>query len=144
MEINKDEKIILLGQNGSGKTTLIKLIMGFYLDYEGEIFINEIELRNINTKALLSQISTLFQDFAKYEATIRENIGYSNLDILNNDSKIREAVYRFNLKEILEKNDNNIDIQLGNWFDNGINLSMGQWQKIAISRTFVKKVVYIY
>lgn len=87
LHINKNEKIAILGMNGSGKTTLIKLIMGFYRNYEGNILINGIEVRDIEKESLLREISTLFQDFVKYEASFRENISYSNLDIMNEDEK---------------------------------------------------------
>lgn len=112
--------------------------MGFYSDYEGSILINGIELKNIDKKSLLNQISTLFQDFVKYEATFRENIAYSNLSIINNDTKINKIANKFSFKHLIEKNEKKLDTQLGTWFDNGINLSAGQWQKIALARAFAK------
>lgn len=139
LEVNRDKKIAIVGMNGSGKTTLIKLIMGFYTDYEGDIFINGIELRNIDRESLLKNISTLFQDFVKYEATFRENIAYGNLEIMNDDEKINAVSKKFNLLDIIEKQEKNLDTQLGVWFDEGINLSMGQWQKVALSRAFAKQ-----
>lgn len=139
LEINKNKKIALLGVNGSGKTTLIKIIMGFYTDYSGEIFINSINLKDIDRDDLLRRISTLFQDFVKYEATFRENIGYSNFTIMNSDKKLYDISNRFNLTDIILKNERKLDTQLGTWFDDGINLSMGQWQKVALSRAFAKK-----
>lgn len=138
LEITKNKKIALIGMNGSGKTTLIKLIMGFYSDYEGTILINGIELRQIDKESLILQISTLFQDFVKYEATIRENIGYSNFNIIDKDGEIYEIAKKFNLNSIIKQKDRKLDTQLGTWFDDGVNLSMGQWQKIALSRAFAK------
>ena len=138
LEINKSRKIAIIGMNGSGKTTLIKLIMGFYTDYEGSILINGIELRQIDKESLHSDISALFQDFVKYEATFRENIAYGNLEIMNDDEKINLISEKFNLVEIIEKYEKKLDTQLGAWFDNGVNLSMGQWQKVALSRIFAK------
>lgn len=85
LTIKRGEKIALVGKNGSGKTTLIKLLMGFYNDYEGNIYIDGIELRNINKTNYLEKISALFQDFIKYEATFRENIAYGNLNAINDD-----------------------------------------------------------
>lgn len=138
MKIDSNEKILILGKNGSGKTTLIKLLMGFYLDFEGEIYINDIDIRKINTNSLLEQVSAVFQDFIKFEATIRENVAYSNLQIMNNDFEIKNRISKFQIDDILDYAYNNIDTQLGNWFDSGINLSAGQWQKIAICRAFMK------
>lgn len=139
LEINKGKKTALLGVNGSGKTTLIKIIMGFYSDYSGEILVNGIDLKDIDKENLLKMTSTLFQDFVKYEATFRENIGYSNLNIINNDKKLYDISNRFNLTDIILKNERKLDTQLGTWFDDGMNLSMGQWQKVALSRAFAKE-----
>lgn len=139
LHINKNEKIAILGMNGSGKTTLIKLIMGFYRNYEGNILINGIEVRDIDKESLLKEISTLFQDFVKYEASFRENISYSNLDIMNEDEKIKNIANKFNFLDLINSYDKKLDTQLGMWFDDGINLSMGQWQKVALARAFAKK-----
>lgn len=139
LNLDNNKKIALLGINGSGKTTLIKIIMGFYNDYTGEIYINGINLKKINKDSMLNRISTLFQDFVKYEATFRENIGYSNFDIINNDEKLYEIANKFQLDMVINKNTNKLETQLGSWFDMGINLSIGQWQKVALSRAFAKK-----
>lgn len=139
LHINKNEKIAILGMNGSGKTTLIKLIMGFYRNYEGNILINGIEVRDIDKESLLKEISTLFQDFVKYEASFRENISYSNLDIMNEDEKIKNIANKFNFLDLINSYDKKLDTQLGMWFDDGINLSMGQWQKVALARAFAKE-----
>lgn len=138
LHINKNEKIAILGMNGSGKTTLIKLIMGFYKNYEGNILINGIEVRDIDKESLLKEISTLFQDFVKYEASFRENISYSNLDIMSEDEKIKNIASKFNFLDLINSYDKKLDTQLGMWFDDGVNLSMGQWQKIALARAFAK------
>ncbi|WP_461614771.1 ABC transporter ATP-binding protein [Clostridium sp. Marseille-QA1073] len=142
--IKKGEFLSIIGKNGSGKTTLIKIIMGFYDDYEGNIYINEIELREIDKSELLKKIGTLFQDFARFEATFRENIGYGNLDIIDNDNRISEISNKFNLQELTINEPKNIDVQLGYWFDDGKQISIGQWQKIALARAFAKKAdIYI-
>ncbi|MDU5595113.1 ABC transporter ATP-binding protein, partial [Peptoniphilus rhinitidis] len=139
LHINKNEKIAILGMNGSGKTTLIKLIMGFYRNYEGNILINGIEVRDIDKESLLKEISTLFQDFVKYEASFRENITYSNLKVMNEDEKIKNIANKFNFLNLINSYDKKLDTQLGMWFDEGINLSMGQWQKVALARAFAKE-----
>lgn len=140
----KGETNVVVGQNGSGKTTLIKLLMGFYEDYEGEILINDIELKEIDKKSLLSHIATLFQDFVKYETTFRENIAYGNLKEMDDCEKILEIAEKFGIKQLIQNSKNTIDCQLGSWFDNGKQISIGQWQKVALSRAFIKNAdVYI-
>lgn len=113
LHINKNEKIAIFGMNGSGKTTLIKLIMGFYRNYEGNILINGIEVRNIDKESLLKEISTLFQDFVKYEASFRGNISYSNLDIMSEDEKIKNIASKFNFLDLIKSYDKKLDTQLG-------------------------------
>ena len=137
-EIKDKESVAIVGQNGSGKSTLIKLLMGFYNDYEGEIYINGIELKKIDRDDLKLHIATLFQDFVKYEATFRENIGYGNLEILEDDEKIFSVMKQFDLEEVVGETNKGLDTQLGYWFDNGKQISEGQWQRIGLSRAFVK------
>lgn len=134
--IEDNQFIAIVGKNGSGKTTLIKLIMGLYNNYEGEIFINDIDLRKINRENYLQKISTLFQDYIKYEATLRENISYGNMDFIRNDEELEKVCLDFEIEELLK--DGGLDCQLGHWFDNGKQVSIGQWQKIALARAFLK------
>lgn len=129
----------MVGKNGSGKTTLIKLLMGFYNDYEGNIYIDGIELRNINKTNYLEKISALFQDFIKYEATFRENIAYGNLNAINDDFHLYSMAQIFGIDKLVEESKEKIDGQIGCWFDNGKQISLGQWQKIALCRTFIKQ-----
>lgn len=141
LKLESTQKVAIMGRNGSGKTTLIKLIMGFYDDYEGKILINGLDLKTLDKKSYLINISSLFQDYIKYEASLRENIAFGNLEVMNQDNRIYEIIENFGLQNIAERN---IDVHLGSWFDNGINLSAGQWQRIALARTSIKKCsVYI-
>lgn len=139
LKINSNEIIAIVGQNGSGKTTLIKILMGFYEDYEGEIFVNGINLKEIDKQHYLTQIATLFQDFVKYEATFRENVAYGNLQIKDNDSKLYEIIKLFGLEKLVADEARGLDTQIGFWFDNGKQISLGQWQKVALSRAFAKE-----
>lgn len=138
LNIRIGDKIAIVGQNGSGKTTLIKIIMGFYNDYEGDIYINGIDLRNINKSSLQNKIGSIFQDFIKYEATFRENISYGNLNLINNDSKLLNISKSFELDTLIKNSEGNLDCQIGYLFDNGKQISIGQWQKLALSRAFAK------
>lgn len=138
LEIKENETIAIIGQNGSGKTTLIKILMGFYDDYEGEIYINGVNMKEIDKKSILARIATLFQDFVKYEATFRENISYGNLEVLKDDEKLYSITNKFGINELIKNSEKALDTQVGHWFDNGKQISLGQWQKVALSRAFSK------
>lgn len=128
----------VLGTNGSGKTTLIKILMGFYPDYEGEILINGINLKSIDKNCYMCLIGALFQDFSKYEASYYDNIAYGNIEKYNDRKYIEGISNKFLIDKILNKNSDNLDSQLGFWFDDGQQISIGQWQKIATARAFAK------
>src|SRR5699024_10643650 len=97
IKISEGELIGIVGQNGSGKTTFIKLLCGFYDNYEGEILVNGIELKRINPDSLRKIMGIIFQDFNKYEMTLRENIGFGNIKEMYNDEKIIKALEEVDL-----------------------------------------------
>ncbi|MGN7896032.1 ABC transporter ATP-binding protein [Bacillus sp. 22475] len=140
LSISSNQLIGIVGKNGSGKTTLIRILSGFYDDYEGEVFINNINLKLIDKSSLRKLTSVLFQDFSRYEMTVRENIGVGNLDQINNDDKLNESIEMTGFNKVLNQG---LDTQLGNWFDDGTQLSGGEWQKIAISRTLLKNSKFL-
>ena len=143
VKIKKGELIGIVGENGSGKTTFIKLLCGFYDNYEGEILINGIELRKINLESLRQRMGIIFQDFNKYEMTLRENIGFGNIKELYNDEKIIQILEEIKLRNKVDMFSKKIDTQMGRWFE-GEELSKGQWQRIAIGRAFIKDAdIYI-
>ncbi|MBU5425799.1 ABC transporter ATP-binding protein/permease [Tissierella pigra] len=137
-KIRKGENISLVGENGSGKSTLVKLISGFYYDYEGEILINGVSIKRIDKKDLGNKIGIIFQDFNRYELTCRENIGLGNIDLIDNDIKLQEAIDKAYARGMVSNLPKGIDTQLGVWFDEGVQLSGGQWQRIALSRAFLR------
>ncbi|RAL26454.1 ABC transporter ATP-binding protein [Thermoflavimicrobium daqui] len=136
--INKGDKIALVGENGSGKTTLIKLLMNLYHDYTGEILINGINIKNINMEKLKQKVSVIFQDFNEYQFRVRENIGFGKLDQLENDHSIIKASQDAGADSFIEQLPKKYDQQVGQWFEGGVQLSGGQWQKLAIARAFVR------
>lgn len=143
IKMNNKELIGIIGENGSGKTTFIKLLCGFYDNYEGEILINGIELMKINPNNLRKRMGIIFQDFNKYEFTLRENIGFGDIGEMNNDAKIMKVLNEINLKDKIDKFENSIDTQMGNWFQ-GEELSKGQWQRLALGRAFIRDAdIYI-
>lgn len=134
----------IVGKNGSGKTTLAKLLMGLYDNYEGNIYINGIELRTIDKEHYMKRTASLFQDFIKYDATFRENIAYGNLDIMEEDEKLQALSKEFKVAHIIDSSNHSLDTQLGYWFDEGKQVSIGEWQKLAIARTFSKNADVIF
>ncbi|WP_025720182.1 ABC transporter ATP-binding protein [Paenibacillus sp. 1-18] len=143
-KINRGESFALVGRNGSGKTTVIKLLTGLYEDFKGDILINSISIRNYNKEMLFNRIGVIFQDFVQFEFTARENIGFGKLEHLDHDVRIWEAAQHTGIDRIIRNFPDQLEQQLGRNFEGGIQLSGGQWQKIAISRALFKDAdVYV-
>ena len=129
----------IVGENGSGKSTLIKLLTGLYENYTGDIYINGINLKLIDKNYLSDQMGVIFQDFNQYEFSVNENINVG--DINTSDCEKIKAVSKISgADKFILKLPRKYDQQLGNWFENGIQLSGGQWQKIAVSRALMRNV----
>lgn len=137
--VNKGDIVGVVGKNGSGKTTLIKLLTKLYDLQEGEILINSISINDYSAESLRKKIATVFQDFIKYELTVRDNIGFGNIECIKDDDSINVSAKDSGADKFINTFKNGINTQLGNWFDDGMQLSGGQWQKIAISRAFIRK-----
>jgi len=131
LEIKKGEKIAILGENGSGKTTLSKLLIGLFPCESGEIFYDGTPVENLDKTSFHKTISAVAQNFTQYRLPLRENIAMSDIDSLNDDEKITDALHRAGLHELLDKM--GLDNELGVAFG-GNEISGGQWQKIAIAR----------
>lgn len=143
-KINKNENLAIVGENGSGKTTIIKLLTGLYKLEEGLILINGIDINKIDLYSLHKCIGIVLQDFIKYQLTLRENVGFGNLDNLSDDISIMSALSKAGTETIAQTLPMGLDNQLGTWFDNGQQLSGGQWQKIALARAFMRNArIYI-
>lgn len=138
LKLESNKLYTILGINGSGKTTLTKIIMGFYSNYEGTILVNGINLKVINKDNYRSLIGSLFQDFVKFESSYYENIAYGNVKKIQDYDYIKNIAEKFSIDKILKKNGDNINSQIGYWFDDGRQISIGQWQKIALARAFAK------
>ena len=133
-KLERDEPIGIIGENGSGKSTLIKLILGYYDNYEGTIYVNGIDMKKINKESYFKRIGCVFQDYIKFEGTVRDNIGYGNMKLYNSDIDLFRIVDEMKLDKVLSRE--KLDTQVGNWF--GKQLSGGEWQRIAISRTIAR------
>lgn len=134
-KINSKENVAIVGKNGAGKTTIVKLLCRFYDVSGGEILINGVNIKDVDLSFWYKQLGTLFQDFVHYDFTIRENITLGITDY-SDEVKLREAAIKSGSIEFIEKFSSKFDQQLGKQFEGGVDLSQGQWQKIAIARAF--------
>uniref|UniRef100_UPI003F564175 ABC transporter ATP-binding protein n=1 Tax=Lactobacillus acidophilus TaxID=1579 RepID=UPI003F564175 len=137
---DKGKTLALVGKNGSGKTTLIKILAKLYENYTGKILINSINLKDIDDKSYSSAFSAVFQDFNNYQYTVRENVGFGDLKDINNNEHIYSALKKANVNKVVDALPNKINQALGTWFEGSIDLSGGQWQKLALARGLMKKV----
>ena len=134
LRIEQGNLVAFIGVNGSGKTTLVKILSTLYQDYQGEVFFGDHELRTLNPDRVRSKIGILFQDFVRYELSARENIAFGNLSKIGDTTEIEKIVFAVGLDKKLE----DIDMQLGFWFDDGVQLSGGEWLKVALGRAFIR------
>lgn len=135
--VSPNNLLAIVGKNGTGKSTLIKIILGFYNDYEGKIYINNIDFKDIDKVSYQKRIGCVFQDYIKYETTLRENIVYGDINNIDDDKRIFSVLERAQINPQLFQ-DNDLDIMLGNWFGNK-QISIGEWQRLAIARSFFRK-----
>ncbi|MBN1122612.1 MAG: ABC transporter ATP-binding protein [Anaerolineae bacterium] len=138
LSIHPGEKLALVGLNGAGKTTLIKLLTRLYDPTEGQILIDGVDLRALDPDEWHKQIGVIFQDYVHYHLTAAENIGVGQIDALSDRERIVEAARKGGAHESIESLPNGYDTVLGKWFADGQELSLGQWQKVALSRAFMR------
>jgi ATP-binding cassette, subfamily B, bacterial len=138
LHIAPGEKIALVGANGAGKTTLIKLLTRLYDPTEGVILLDGVDLRRYDIEDLRARIGVIFQDFVRYQMTMRENIGFGQIDALDDEARLLHAAERGGADEVATTLPEGYDTMLGRWFDRGNELSGGQWQKIALGRAFMR------
>jgi len=136
--LKKGEIIAIVGENGSGKTTLVKLINRLYEQTKGEILFNNISYTQFELAALRQKITVIFQQFAKYYTTVKENIFLADIHTPANAARTKSAVNYAKATDFIDRLPQQLDTQLGRSFKNGEELSGGQWQKVALSRAFYK------
>jgi ATP-binding cassette subfamily B protein len=138
LTVHPGEVVALVGENGSGKTTLIKLLCRLYDPNQGSISWDGIDLRDFNTADLRRQISVIFQDYVCYNLSARDNIWLGNIDCPPDAEAIAQAARRANADRVIAQLPQGYDTLLGNLFQEGEELSIGQWQKIAMARAFLR------
>lgn len=138
LDIPIGKNITIIGENGSGKTTLTKCITGLYDITEGEIFVNQMPIKNIDVMSYQERISVLFQDFERYMFNVKDNVGFGDIANIRNERRIKEMAVLTGLHESIERMPKQYDTELGNMFEAGSQLSGGQWQKLALSRALFR------
>ncbi len=138
LTIEPGETIALVGRNGAGKTTLIKLLVGLYRPTTGAIFIDGVDVTTIPVDELRRRIGVIFQDFAHFQLTARENVGVGWLPARDDDAAIGRAIDEGGAREIVQRLPQGLETPLGRAFG-GDDLSGGQWQRIALARAFMRK-----
>src|SRR5579859_3254646 len=137
--VKAGETIAIVGRNGAGKTTLFKLICRLYDPNQGGILIDWIDLRDFEPDVLRRQIGAMFQDYVDYQATAAENIGLGNVPEIADRDAVVSASKQAGSDELIAKLPAGYDTALGKWFDAGVNLSGGEWQKVALARSFMRE-----
>ena len=138
LHVRPGQSLALVGQNGSGKTTLIKLLTRLYQPTRGRILLDGLDLQEWNETALRQRIGVIFQDFARYQMLVGENIGAGDVRAFENEERWRAAATKGLAADFVEQLPVGYHTQLGKWFKDGRELSGGQWQKIALARAFMR------
>jgi ATP-binding cassette, subfamily B, bacterial len=136
--LSPGERIALIGENGQGKTTVVKLITRLYDPTEGEILLDGIDLREYDLDSLHAEIGVIFQDFMRYEMTARENIAVGRIEVPHNELEIEYAAQKSLASEVIRKLHGGFDQMLGRRFESGVDLSGGEWQKLALARAYLR------
>jgi ATP-binding cassette, subfamily B, bacterial len=138
LHVRPGESLALVGQNGSGKTTLIKLLTRLYRPTRGKILLDGLDLEDWDETVLRQRIGVIFQDFARYQMLVGENIGAGDARAFDDETRWRSAAAKGLAAEFVEQLPAGYRTQLGKWFKDGRELSGGQWQKIALARAFMR------
>ncbi len=128
----------LVGANGSGKTTIVKLLCRLYDPQSGRVTLDGVDLRDLPVADLRRGISVIFQDFAQYQLTARQNIWIGNVARPQDDPAIEEAARAAGADAVIAELGHGYDSMLGKWFEDGEELSIGEWQRVALARAFVR------
>jgi ATP-binding cassette, subfamily B, bacterial len=138
LHLKPGASLALVGENGSGKTTLIKLLTRLYAPTSGRILLDGKDLRQWDEAVLRARVGVIFQDFARYQMSVGENVGAGDERFFEDEARWRVAADKGRASEFIEALPAHYHTQLGKWFRDGRELSGGQWQKIALSRAFMR------
>jgi ATP-binding cassette subfamily B protein len=132
------ESVALIGENGQGKTTIVKLITRLYDPSEGEILLDGVDLREYDLASLHAEIGVIFQDFMRYEMTARENIAVGRIEVPHRQEEIEYAAQKSLASGVIARLQGRYDQMLGRRFETGVDLSGGEWQKLALARAYLR------
>jgi len=136
--LHPGERVALIGENGEGKTTIVKLLTRLYDPLEGQILLDGIDLREYNLEDLYREIGVIFQDFMRYEMTARENIAVGRIEYINDLELLQQSAQKSMADGVVGKLPSRYDQMLGRRFDGGVDLSGGEWQKVALARAYLR------
>src|ERR1700723_2116997 len=136
--LSPGERIALIGENGQGKTTVVKLITRLYDPTEGQILLDGVDLREYDIASLHAEIGVIFQDFMRYEMTASENIAVGRIEIPHTQEELEYAAEKSLASEVIAKLHGKYDQMLGRRFEGGVDLSGGEWQKLALARAYLR------
>jgi ATP-binding cassette subfamily B protein len=138
LDIPAGKSLALVGHNGSGKTTLIKLLLGLYTPTEGHVLLDGRDVASIPEEERRATYSVVFQDFARFQLTLRENVGFGSPDRMDDAAHVTDAFEKGGGERLMKKLPEGIESQLGKWFEKGVELSGGEWQAVALGRAFAR------
>jgi ATP-binding cassette subfamily B protein len=137
--IPRGQSVAIVGANGAGKTTLVKLVTRLYRPNEGRVFLDGKNLDEWDERELAARFGVVFQDFNQYQLKLRENVGVGSVEHLDDMTRIERAVRRGGAEAVVTGLASGIETPLGRWFQDGVELSGGQWQKLALARAFMRE-----
>jgi len=137
-QLRPGERVALIGENGQGKTTIVKLITRLYDPTEGQILLDGVDLREYDLEDLYREIGVIFQDFMRYELTARENIAVGKIEQVGDLHLLQNAAFKSLAHEVVEKLPSRYEQMLGRRFEGGVDLSGGEWQKLALARAYLR------
>ena len=136
--LHPGERVALIGENGEGKTTIVKLLTRLYDPFEGQVLLDGVDLREYNLEDLYREIGVIFQDYMRYEMTARENIAVGRIEQIDNLELVRQSAQKSMADHVVGKLPSGYEQMLGRRFDGGVDLSGGEWQKVALARAYLR------
>lgn len=139
LEVPAGQSLALVGHNGAGKTTFIKLLTGLYAPTEGRVLLDGVDVRSLPESERFRRFAVVFQDFVELQTSLRDNVGFGSVEHLGDEPRLRRAVDRGGADRLVGRLEQGLDTQLGRHFEKGVELSGGEWQSVALSRSFMRE-----